>query len=309
MSTEPTTVTAADGTALRLWERTPASAEEAVLHVHGSITSSRALFDPPVDRGGDPDSGDRVDDSYSWLAATARAGRAAFALDIRGYGDSDRPPEMDAPPEANDPPVRAPTAARDVAAAVDQLSSRFDRIHLVGVSWGTMVCGRYVADGEAPVDSLVQCAPVYLPPWSFAEVAAALNVDPDLDAYYEQRYDAVSDRQGGDDALFEAIWRTQVESNQGVDDETYLAQSGALADSKAAAEGERVYDATTLDVPTLVVRGSDDGISVREDALGLYDELDCEREYAEVGGADHYAMHGPRRTALYDLTNGFYERA
>ncbi|MFC7176229.1 hypothetical protein [Halosegnis marinus] len=93
-----------------------------------------------------------------------------------------------------------------------------------------------------------------------------------------------------------------------MDADTYLAQAGALADSKAASEGERVYDAGAVDVPTLVVRGSADAISVREDALGLYDELDCEREYAEVGGADHYAMHGDRRAALYAATNAFYDR-
>lgn len=303
MHTDPTpgTVTADDGTTLRLWELDP-GANEAVCFVHGSITSSRALFAPPVGRDGEPDR------SYSWLHATARADRAAFALDIRGYGDSDRPPELDAPPEANDPPVRAPTAAQDVAAAVDALAARFETVHLVGVSWGTMVCGYYLAGHDAPVASLVQCAPVYQPPWSFAEIAAALNVDTDLNAYYHQRYAAVSERQGGDDALFEAIWRTQVESNQGVDPDTYLAQSGALADSKAAAEGELVYDASAVEVPTLVVRGSADAISVREDAVGLYDDFDCQKEYAEIGGAGHYAMHGARRRALYTVTSAFHDR-
>jgi alpha-beta hydrolase superfamily lysophospholipase len=195
-----------------------------------------------------------------------------------------------------------------VAAAVDALAARFETVHLVGVSWGTMVCGYYLAGHDAPVASLVQCAPVYQPPWSFAEIAAALNVDTDLNAYYHQRYAAVSERQGGDDALFEAIWRTQVESNQGVDPDTYLAQSGALADSKAAAEGELVYDASAVEVPTLVVRGSADAISVREDAVGLYDDFDCQKEYAEIGGADHYAMHGARRRALYTATSAFHDR-
>ncbi|WP_255151928.1 alpha/beta hydrolase [Halorarius halobius] len=299
----PTTVDSADGTTLRLWKQTPDDASEAVLYVHGSITSSRALFAPPVERDGERD------DSYSWLAATARAGRAAYALDVRGYGDSDRPPELNAPPEANDPPVRAPLAAEDIQAAYDELAPRYDAVHLVGVSWGTMTGGYFAVHGDHDLASLTLCAPVYRPPWSFAEITAALNVDPDLDAYYHQRYDAVSDRQGGDDALFEAIWTTQVESNQGEDPETYIAQAGALADTKAAVEGERVYDATAVETPTLVVRGDEDAISVREDALSLFDELDCRAEYAEVGGGDHYVMHGESRQALYGAVSAFQDRA
>lgn len=312
MDPTPTTVTSADGTTLRLWEQEPgehadgataqSDASEAVLYVHGSITSSRALFAPPVSREG------QRDDSYSWLAATARHGRAAFALDVRGYGDSDRPPEMDEPPEANDPPVRAPLAAEDVQAGYDAVADRYDRVHLVGVSWGTMTGGYFAVHGDHDLASLTQCAPVYRPPWSFAEITTALNVDPDLDAYYRQEYDAVSERQGGDDALFEAIWTTQVESNQGIDPDTYVAQAGALADTKAAIEGEQIYDASAVEAPTLVVRGDADAISVREDAVGLFDELDCTKEYAEIGGGDHYVMHGRSRRALYDAVNAYHDR-
>jgi len=309
MQPTPTTVTAADGTDLRLWEQ-PADGgggNTAVLHVHGSITNSRALFAPPVEG----------DDSYSWLAATAREGRTALALDIRGYGDSDRPPELDDPPEANDPPVRAPTAARDIAAAVDAATDRFETVHLLGVSWGTMTCGYYLAHhaDDAPVASLTQVAPVHRPPWSFEEVTTALGVDAGLDAYYHQHYEGVRERQGvaesGEDPLFEAVWRAQVESNQGVDDGTYIAQSGSLADTAMACEGEPVYDAAAVGVPALVLRGTDDAISVREDALGLYDELGTtadRKEYAELAGADHYAMHGARRGGLYAAVSDYHDR-
>lgn len=295
---EPGHVTSEDGTGLRLWEQVPDDAEEAILFVHGSITCSRALFAPPVDD----------DESYSWLRATAESGRAAFALDIRGYGDSDRPAELDESPTANDPPVLAPTAAEDIAAAVDAVTERFGVVHLVGVSWGTMTCGYYCAEDDHGVTSLAQVAPVYDPPWSFDEITTALNVDPDLNAYYHQRYDEVKERQGGNEPLFEAIWETQVESNQGVDEDTYIAQAGALADTKRAVEGERPFDAAAIETPTLVVRGTADDISTRPDALALYDALDCEREYAELSGADHYAMHGDRRHTLYELVADYFDR-
>jgi alpha-beta hydrolase superfamily lysophospholipase len=175
-----------------------------------------------------------------------------------------------------------------------------------------MTCGYYLADrDDAPVASLTQVAPVHRPPWTFEEITTALGVDGGLDAYYHQHYDEVAERQGGEDALFEAVWRAQVESNQGVDAETYVAQSGAMADTKAATEGETVYDAGAVTVPSLVVRGSADEVSVREDALSLYDDLgahEARKEYAELAGGDHYVMHGPRRRALYDVVAAFHDR-
>lgn len=301
-------VTARDGLSLNLWERSPErnesadDPEEAVLFVHGSITCARALFDPPLG-----------DDSYSWLAASGERGRTAFALDVRGYGDSDLPSEMCEPPEENGPPVRADRAADDLADAFAAVADRFSTIHLVGVSWGTNVCGRFVARDRPDVASLVQCAPIYRTPYDVEEGLAALGLDPDLDAYYYQDRETVEARQG-DDAnadLFEAIWRTQVKSNQGIDDETYIAQTGALADYADCCADDPPYDAAAIDVPTLVVRGTEDAISWREDALALYDELsipDERSEYAELAGADHYAMHGARRHALYAATNAFHDR-
>ena len=115
-------VAAADGLELNVWERSPDDAREAVLFVHGVITNARGLFVTPVED----------DPSYSWLHAASDRGRAAFAMDQRGYGDSEVPPAMDS--EAGDPPVRAPQAAADVESVVDWLRESYDVVHLVG--WG-----------------------------------------------------------------------------------------------------------------------------------------------------------------------------
>jgi pimeloyl-ACP methyl ester carboxylesterase len=304
MSLRSHDVTARDGLSLNLWERSPDGHDsgEAVLFVHGSITCARALFDPPVGDG-----------SYSWLAATVDRGRTALALDIRGYGNSGLPSEMHEPPEANGPPVRADRAAGDLADALAVVSERFSTVHLVGVSWGTNVCGRFAARDRPDVASLTQCAPIYRTPYDVEAGLDALGLDADLDAYYYQDRETVESRQGEDanPDLFEAIWTTQVESNQGIDDETYIAQTGALADYADCCADDPPYDAGDIHVPTLVVRGTDDAISWREDALALYDELgvpDDAAEYAEIAGADHYAMHGARRDALYAAANGFHDR-
>ncbi len=297
-------ITADDGTRLNLWERSPPDPDAAVVFLHGALTCSRALFAPPVPG----------DDSYSWLHAAAEE-RAAFALDVRGYGDSERPPEFDEPPEANDPPVRASDAKQDVRAAYEYVADRHETVHLVGVSWGTMTGGVFASENDPDLASLTQCAPVYLPAYEFEAGLAALGLEPDLDAYVVETRAAVEDRKGeeDDEELFEAVWRTQVESGQGIDGEdAYVAQTGAFADVQDACDGTPPYDASEIDVPTLVVRGSADVISSREDATRLYDDLEVAGDraaYTELDGGDHYVMHGSRRRALYDVVSSFHARA
>jgi len=306
-ATDPTdldrhTITAADGTDLRLYEAPTAGAEAAILHLHGGITNARALFAPPV----------AGDGSYSWLHANAADGRAAFALDVRGYGESDPLPAFEEPADANEPPVRATDAARDVAAAVEYVADRYDTVFLLGVSWGTMTGGAYLEQsGTHPVDAFVQCAPVYRSPVDFGEAARALGLDPDLGAWMVETYDTVRKRQGGG-PVFEAVWEAMADSNQGLPDrDAYVAQTGAVADTRACCEGDPPYDAGAIRVPTLVVRGSTDHTSTREDALACYDENGARgdrKEYAEIAGAGHFVMHSPRRRDLYATVGAFFDR-
>jgi pimeloyl-ACP methyl ester carboxylesterase len=297
------TVTAADGTALRLYEAPSPPTDEAVLHLHGAITHAQALFAPPVDG----------DASYSWLHANAARGRAAFALDVRGYGESDPLEVYDDPPDANEPPVRARDAARDVHAAVEFVADRYETVHLVGVSWGTMTAGAYLESyGNDRVASLVQCGPVYRSPLDFADVVAGLGLGTDLGAWFVDDYETVRERQGGGGPVFEAVWSAMVDSPQGLADRNaYRAQTGAFADTRGCCADDPPYDAGAIEVPTLVVRGSADETAVRADALACYDENGARgdaAEYAEIAGAGHYVMHGPRRQALYAGVASFFDR-
>lgn len=273
--------------------------DEAVLCLHGGMTPARALFAPVV--GGET--------AHSWLHGIATRGRTGYALDVRGYGESEMLPEYDEPPEANDPPVTATEAARDVEAAYDFVAGRHETVHLLGVSWGTMTGGAFLETSDARPASLVQCAPVYKSPLDFEVAAAAFGLDPGLGAYIVEEYDVVRERQGGGEA-FEAVWAAIQETGQAVDGENaYVAQTGAIADTKDCCAGDPPYDAGAIDVPTLVVRGSEDGTSQRADALALYDELASEEaEYVELQAGDHFLMHGPRRADLYDLTDAFQSR-
>ncbi|MFC7155958.1 alpha/beta fold hydrolase [Halomarina halobia] len=301
-------IEADDGTRLRLWRRR-ADAGSAVLFVHGATYPGRSVFALDADPAGE-----------SWLAACARGGRAAYAIDLRGYGDSEAPPELDAPPAANEPVVRADAAADDVAAALATLLDRHERVHLVGYSWGSMVCGRLLASRAVEVVSLTQYAPVY----AFPDGADDLPDDPD--AYrvvtaseVRDRWDAqfpagVSPSSRRDEGTVEAFWRSLRDSGQAADRDgapAVRAPNGTLADMAAAATGTPAYDPAAIDAPALVVRGSFDASATRADALGLYDALgaaDDEKAYAEVAGGTHFLNLERRRTALFDLVSGFQRR-
>jgi pimeloyl-ACP methyl ester carboxylesterase len=64
--------------------------ETTIVMVHGATFSSGSLYDVPL--GG-----------YSFLDYLARAGFDVFAVDVRGYGLSTRPPEMEIDGSLNPP--------------------------------------------------------------------------------------------------------------------------------------------------------------------------------------------------------------
>jgi pimeloyl-ACP methyl ester carboxylesterase len=318
MDPTPRTVTAEDGTDLRLWsvvvdrsadepgtEARPAAdpGTEAVLFVHGATYPGRAVFAPAP--------------AYSWLAATVRAGRDAFALDVRGYGESDVPEGMDADPGESEPPVRADTAAGDVRAALSTLDH--DRIHLVGYSWGTVIAGTLLAAPDAPkVASYTAFAPVFR---LSAERAAAFDLgDPPRPARVVTRSEArerwesqfpegTDPSTWRDGSAFRAFWDAVHDSNQGIaglEDPAIRAPNGTLVDLRRTVD-EALYDPGAVDVPTLVVRGSNDPTATREDALALYDALGNARRYVELAGGTHFLPLERRRRELYATLNGFLD--
>lgn len=315
MDLQQTDVTASDGTRLRLWNVSDSDASEAVLFVHGATYPTRAVFAPPIE-----------DQTYSWLHGAARRGRAAFAVDLRGYGESDSPTSTDG---ENDSaiPARAEDAADDVAAALEAIRDRFDRVHLVGYSWGSIVCGYYLTAVEDDVASLTQAAPVYRPPPEVGDrFAGTDSIEPfrritreDVrDRWDEQIPEEVPPAEwrgdGGDGSILDAVWKGIASSNhrlKGTDAPTVAVPNGTLLDLRAAANDEPVYDAAEIAVPTLVVRGTLDPTATRTDALALYDELADgapTREYAEIGGATHFLPVERRRTALYDAVDSYQTR-
>ena len=125
--------------------------DKILLFVHGATYPSETAFDLPLN-------------GTSWMDYIANHGYDVYLVDLRGYGRSTRPPEMDRPPEENGPIVRTATAVKDVGAAVDFILNRrsVSKINLLGWSWGTSVMGWYTAQNNDKVNKLVLYAPQWL---------------------------------------------------------------------------------------------------------------------------------------------------
>lgn len=297
-------VAAPDGTRIRLWERRPVGTDEpeaAVLFVHGATYPGKAVFDPT--------------EELSWLADAAARGRAAYAVDLRGYGDSEAPAAMDADPGTGEPPCRAETVAADVAAAMDAIPE--SRIHLVGYSWGTVVCGHLLAETSTRAASFTAFAPVFRPDQSLVEgfdlgdppaPTRGVTRQAALERWTAQFPERVEPSTYRDPAAFEHFWDALHESGQSVPANvpTVRAPNGVLVDLRDAVE-DRPYDPSRVTVPSFVVRGSFDPTATRADALSLYGALPAARGYHEVAGGTHFLPLEKRRDELFRAVAAFHD--
>ena len=87
-----------------------------------------------------------------------------YLVDLRGYGQSTRPPEMDQPAKDNKPIVTTDVAVRDVGTAVDWIfaAPQVQQLNLLGWSWGTSIMATYAAANQEKVDKLALYAPLWL---------------------------------------------------------------------------------------------------------------------------------------------------
>jgi pimeloyl-ACP methyl ester carboxylesterase len=125
--------------------------EKILLYVHGATYPSETAFDLQLN-------------GLSWMDYIANQGYDVYLIDLRGYGKSTRPKEMDQPADQNAPIVRPETAVTDVGAAVDFILKRraVSKINLLGWSWGTSVMGWYTTRNNDKVNKLVLYAPQWI---------------------------------------------------------------------------------------------------------------------------------------------------
>ncbi|WP_235782662.1 alpha/beta hydrolase [Bradyrhizobium murdochi] len=132
-------------------DMTQFAAQKTLLFVHGATLPGEVTFDFPLE-------------GLSWMDYIAQRGWDVYLVDVRGYGRSTRPPEMDQPAASNPPIATTDVAVRDVGSAIDFILQRrgVSKLSLLGWSWGAVITGAYTGDHNEKVDNLVFFAPGWL---------------------------------------------------------------------------------------------------------------------------------------------------
>lgn len=241
-----------------------------VLFVHGATYPSETSFDLQLD-------------GTSWMDYIASRGYDVYLMDVRGYGKSSRPPEMDQPADRNPPIVRTQTAARDYGAAVDFVLKRrgIPKLNVLSWSWGTSIAATYTLQNNAKVNRLV----LYAPQW-LRETQSLADPGTALGAYRVVTLDAALKRRGAgapagtkvqpdawSDEWARATFASDPVGAKGTPP-FVRAPNGVLLDGREFwSAGKPLYDPAAIRVPTLVIVAEWDADTPVYMAQGLFPKL------------------------------------
>jgi pimeloyl-ACP methyl ester carboxylesterase len=284
--------------------------EKIVLFVHGGAYPAETTFDLPL--GG-----------VSWMEYIARAGYDVYLVDVRGYGRSTRPAEMEQAPSANPPVARSETGVRDVGSAIDFIKKRRNvpKIVLLGWSAGTMWMGAYTASHNESVVKLILYAPFAPRPPTASQATAPASVAyrTTTAATEKERWlTGVTEDQKA--TLIPAGWFEQFAQATFATDPVGSKASppalrvpnGAAADIREVLlQGNSLYDASKITVPTMIVHGEwdvDAPLPMIETYLQLLTAVPYKR-WVEIGGATHRMFMERNRMELFREVQLFLDDA
>jgi pimeloyl-ACP methyl ester carboxylesterase len=257
-----------------------------ILLLHGARVPGIASFDLPVSGG-------------SLAADLTERGFDVYILDVRGYGQSTRPTAMDEPPAAHPPLVRSNEAVRDIAAAVDwiRLSRHVANVALFGWATGGQWAAHYASLYPEKVGALIVLNSLYGANSPHPLMGHGSDMeDPALPGRFNQancgayrlsdsnsllrqwdRSIPVDDKsQWRDPAVAKAYVDTALQSDPTNNSRTppsMRSPCGAIEDSFYLAIGRRLFDASLITAPTLILASERDFWSRAEDRQAMADEL------------------------------------
>jgi pimeloyl-ACP methyl ester carboxylesterase len=274
------------------------SGEKTVLYVHGTTQAASTTFDLPLN-------------GLSWMDYIALRGYDVYLLDVRGYGRSSRPPEMEKPATENPPIVRTDVAVADLGAAVDHILSRrgITKLNLMGWSWGTAIIGRYAAQNSTKVNRLVLYAPGWIrkPPatasaaplgayqaWTMEQAKSRLQTG----APEEKRADLMP-------APWFAMWSAAALATDPAGAKqtppVVRTPTGSAQDAREYwLAGKPLWNPSEIKMPTLVVLGEWDGLTGAS-ALPVFDRLTNApyKRLVEIGQGSHLLFLEKNRAQLF----------
>ena len=288
------------------------SAEKTLLYVHGATYPAEVTFDLPIE-------------GASMMDLIAARGYDVWLVDVRGYGCSTRPAEMNAPASANKPLVTSEIAAHDYGTAVDHvLKTRgLAKLNVMGWSWGTVITGMYTAQHNDKVNRLV----LYAPLWLFKEgtgVAIPEANAPALGAYRTVTREAARGRwlkgvpedkkaglipSGVLDAWLDATFATDPEGAKQTPP-VLRAPNGVIADVGAYwRAGKPQYDPGKITVPTFLIHAEWDADLPSDQAQGYFAQLKNApyRRFVELSEGTHAVMLEKNRMQFFREIMGFLD--
>lgn len=284
------------------------SGDKIVLYVHGATYPAETAFDLQLN-------------GLSWMDYMAQRGYDVYLVDVRGYGRSTRPPEMDVAAEKNEPIVRTATAVKDVGAAVDFILKRrgVQQINLLGWSWGTSTMGWYTAQNNAKVNKLV----LYAPQW-LRTAAALTDSGGKLGAYRTVSRDAAKARwltgvpehkkadlipAGWYEAWADATFATDAEGAARTPP-VLRAPNGVVQDGRDFwAAGKPLYDPAEIRVPTFLAHAEWDADLPSYMLYAYFDKLVNApyKRYVQIGEGTHTVIMEKNRMQLFEAVQQFLD--
>ncbi|MCF8466546.1 MAG: alpha/beta hydrolase [Sneathiella sp.] len=282
--------------------------DRTLLFVHGATYPSSVTFD-------------FVAGGYSWMDTLAQAGFDCWLMDIRGYGRSGRPAEMEQAADANGPIVHTDVAVADLDAMVEHILAKrgLEKLQLLGYSWGTLITGAYTAKNNNKVERLALYGTSML-----NSGASLIGNDRPTAAY--RLVDAQSIKIRWEHGLnpaeiadiivadWQREWLDQAiasDPRSGEHNPPLLRAPTGVVDDKVSrwSRGFFQYDPAEITVPTLVIVGEKDIETTPEGALTVYHKLinTPHRRYTIIGKTTHSALLERRRDQLFRAAQSFLE--
>ncbi len=284
------------------------SPDKILLYVHGATYPSETAFDLQLN-------------GMSWMDYIARHGYDVYLVDLRGYGRSTRPAEMDAPPEQNAPLVRTSTAVQDVGAAVDFILKRrgVPKINLLGWSWGTTIMGAYTVQNNDKVNKLV----LYAPQW-LRTTASLVQTGAKVGAYRTVSKDAAKGRwltgvpedkkatlipPGWFEAWADATFATDPVGSKRTP-QVLRAPNGVVLDGlEYWSAGKPLYDPAGIRVPTFLAHAEWDADLPSYMLHAYFAKLTNApyKRYVEIGEGTHTVIMEKNRLQLFQAVQQFLD--
>jgi pimeloyl-ACP methyl ester carboxylesterase len=282
--------------------------EKILLFVHGATYPSETCFDLKLN-------------GLSWMDYIALHGYDVYLVDLRGYGKSTRPPEMDQPAANNEPIVRTETAVKDVSSAVAFILKRRGvlKINLLGWSWGTTIMGWYTSQNNDKVNRLV----LYAPQW-IRTTPSLVDSGGKLGAYRTVSRDKAKARwltgvpedkkadlipPGWFEAWADATFATDpVGSKQ--TPPVLRAPNGVIQDGREFwAAGKALYDPAEIRVPTFLAHADWDADLPSYMLYAYFAKLTNTpyKRYVEIGEGTHTIIMEKNRMQLFEEVQQFLD--